>query len=86
MEKRLNMPILEINKAMNFRRWLLGICFWGGALGGAVEGIGEGRKGVGQLSDVDYRDVTPISQSVEGNMLHLEGQDHLLGSGTYEEL
>ena len=23
--------------------WLLGICFWGGALGGAVEGIGEGR-------------------------------------------
>ena len=21
---------------------LLGICFWGGALGGAVEGIGEG--------------------------------------------
>ena len=25
------------------KRGLLGICFWGGALGGAVEGIGEGR-------------------------------------------
>jgi hypothetical protein len=25
---------------------LLGICFWGGELGGAVEEIGEGRKGV----------------------------------------
>ena len=27
-------------------RRLLGICFWGGELGGAVEGDGEGRKGV----------------------------------------
>ena len=25
---------------------LLGICFWGGARGGAVEGIGEGCQGV----------------------------------------
>ena len=39
---------------MIFPGRLLGICCWGGELGGAVEGGGEGRMGVALLDPAQH--------------------------------